>query len=52
MKKLGFKISNWNMQENKASDIYIGNKEDIKKYLETISFKNKRNLDKLNAPIV
>ena len=26
--------------------------ENIKKYIETISFKNQRNLDKLNAPIV
>lgn len=52
MNRLGFKISKWNMRENKVSDIYLGNKEDIKKYIETISFKNQRNLDKLNAPIV
>ena len=47
MKKLGFKTSKWKSKKDKPSDIYIGNKGDIKKYIETISFKNRRHLDKL-----
>ena len=52
MEKLKFKTSKWNIRENRTPDIYIGNKKDIKKYIETISFKNQRHLSKLNAPIV
>ncbi|MEK6859503.1 MAG: LAGLIDADG family homing endonuclease [Nanoarchaeota archaeon] len=48
MKKLNFKTSKWNISKNRGADIYIGNKADIKKYIEIISFKNKRHLDKLN----
>jgi len=52
MKKLGFKTSKWNIRENRTPDVYIGGKEMIKKYTETINFKNKRHLSKLNAPVV
>ncbi|MCX6741675.1 MAG: hypothetical protein NTX24_00670 [Candidatus Pacearchaeota archaeon] len=47
MSSLGIKTSKWNIKKNGTPDIYIGGKKEIKKYLETISFKNKRNLDKL-----
>lgn len=47
MKKLGFKTSKWNIRENRTPDIYIGNKKDIEKYIQTISFKNQRHLSKL-----
>ena len=52
MKKLGFKTSKWSIKEGRTPDIYIGSKKEIKRYIETISFKNRRNLDKLNAPLV
>jgi len=51
-KKLGFKTSKWNIRENRTPEVYIGSKEMIKKYIETINFKNKRHLSKLNAPVV
>src|SRR3989338_424743 len=47
MKKLGIKTSNWNIRKNRTPDIYIGSKEMIKKYMQTISFKNKRHLTKM-----
>jgi len=47
MKKLGFKTSKWIVQKNKASYIFIGSKPMIKKYIETINFKNKRHLNRL-----
>lgn len=52
MKKLEIKTSKWNIRPNRTPDIYIGSKEMIKKYIETISFKNERHLSKLNAPVV
>jgi hypothetical protein len=50
MKKLKIKTSKWSLKKNKTPDIYIGGKEDIRKFMNTISFKNKRNLDKLMLP--
>jgi len=47
MKKLGIKTSKWNIRENRSSYIYIANKEMIKKYIQTISFKNPRHLNRL-----
>lgn len=47
MKRLGFKTSKWIFQKNKSPYIFIGSKEMIKKYIETISFKNSRHLIKL-----
>ncbi len=54
MKTLGFKTSKWNIQKTRGADTYIGNKTDINKYIKTISFKNRRHLNKLNkfAPVV
>jgi intein/homing endonuclease len=52
MEKLGFQLSKWNIREGRTPDTYIGNKEQIDKYLRTISFKNKRHLNKLEAPVV
>lgn len=47
MNKLGFKTSKWNIRKERGADTYIGSKEHINKYLQTISFKNRRHLDKL-----
>lgn len=47
MKKLGIKTSNWNIRKNRTPDVYIGSKEMIKKYMQTISFKNERHLTKM-----
>jgi len=47
MEKLGFKTSKWNIRETRGADTYIGNKEHINKYIQTISFKNRKHLDKL-----
>lgn len=44
---LGFKISKWNIREGRTPDTYIGKKELIKKYIQTISFKNQRHLHKI-----
>jgi intein/homing endonuclease len=52
MKKLGFKTSKWNLRKNRTPDTYVGKKDLINKYFETISFKNQRHLNKLCAPIV
>jgi len=52
MTKLNLKNSKWNMGEGRTPETYIGNKKDIQKYIETISFKNQRHLGKLNAPLV
>lgn len=50
MEQLGLKTSKWNIRPNRTPDIYIGSKEMIKKYIETISFKNQRHLSKLTPP--
>ena len=47
MKQLGIKTSKWNIKQKRASDIYIGSKEMIRKYLKTISFKNQLHLTKI-----
>jgi intein/homing endonuclease len=47
MKQLGIRTSQWNIKQDRASDIYIGSKEMIDKYLKTISFKNQRHLNKI-----
>lgn len=52
MKKIEFKISKWNIREGRTPDIYIGKKELVKKYIQTISFKNKRHLTKISALVV
>jgi len=52
MNQLGFRNSKWNIRKNRTPDTYIGNKKDIEKYIQTISFKNDRHLRKLNAPVV
>lgn len=54
MDQLGFRTSKWRVHEKRGDDTYIGNKEHINKYIQTISFKNKRHLDRLSkfAPIV
>jgi len=54
MKILGIKTSKWNVRENRTPEVYIGSKEMIKKYMETISFKNGRHLSKIRqyAPVV
>lgn len=50
MKKLGFKISKWNIRKDRTPDTYIGSKKLIEKYIKTISFKNQRHLSKLTLP--
>lgn len=52
MEKIGFNTSKWNIREGRTPDTYIGKKELIKKYIQTISFKNKRHLSKISAPVV
>lgn len=47
MKILGIKTSKWNIRKNRTPEKYIASKEMIEKYTRTISFKNKRNLDKI-----
>jgi intein/homing endonuclease len=47
MKILKIKTSKWNIRKDRTPEIYIGNKKDIQKYIETINFKNKRHLNKL-----
>lgn len=41
------KTSSWNMRKNHAPEIYIASREMISKYMEIISFKNERHLNKL-----
>ncbi len=48
MKKIGIKTSKWNIRPPRTPDIYIGSKEMINKYIQTISFKNERHLTKLD----
>lgn len=52
MKILGIKTSSWNIRKNRTPEIYIGNKNMLFNYMKTISFKNKRNLNKFKAPVV
>lgn len=48
MNQLGFKTSKWNIRKNRTPEIFIGSKEMIKKYIQTIGFKNTRHLNKLS----
>lgn len=54
MKILEIKTSKWNMRKDRTPDIYIGSKEMIQKYIQTISFKNDRHLSKIGkyAPMI
>lgn len=52
MEQLGFRTSKWNIKKGRAAEIYLGSKDQINKYINTISFKNSHHLQKIHAPIV
>lgn len=48
MQKLEIKTSKWNIRKGRTPEIFIGSKEMIKRYIQTIGFKNERHLNKLS----
>ncbi len=48
MKNLEFKTSKWNIREGHAAEKYIGNKEDIARFLKEIGFHNPKHQKKIS----